>query len=393
MKHISIYLLLLLVLGTSCTERHYYMNTKIQTDGTCSRELWFKANSATLTGSPTDHVKEVQELFSDDRWIKTIGYINEPALCSYPMPEALYDSLQAQIDHTATTRYRLCDTLRVHAKRDFSSVGEMAEAMPFTLAGQPIRTTATLESHFRWFYTDYTYTETFPSISSLFKIPLTHFMDEQMASFWLTGTPNPMRHKSGMAQADYFDKMSSDFLKWLFTNLANDYIDILIENYDSIANPPISKADLLNHKQEFIDRVSQSNFKDGNLLEDEEIEKLTREVFHHDIFSLISKHPYLNSLSQQRSKMYEDLCLFNLDYRLEMPGEIIQINECSENLEFRDGALLVSISGLSLVAPHLTIQAVSTSKNTWAFVLTWIFGFLLIALCLWPLVPRRKEKE
>ena len=282
MKHISLYLLLLLVLCTSCVDRHYYMNTEVHADGTCSRELWFKADSATLTGTPSDRVKDVHQLFADDQWVKTIAPLNEPAICSYPMSQALYDSLQAQILATDTTRYRLGDTLRIYARRDFASVEKMAEAMPFTLAGQSLRTTATLESHFRWFYTDYTYTETFPSLASLFQIPITKYMDEQMASFWLTGTPNPFRHKSGMEQADYFEKMSADFWKWVFANRANDLVDLFIDNYDSIVNAPISKADLLAHKQEFIDHIAQLNIN----IQDEDMKRLSLEIYHQDIPAL-----------------------------------------------------------------------------------------------------------
>lgn len=389
MKHLCLYSLLLLALGTSCTERNYVMNTTIQTDGTCQRELWFKADQATLTGTPTDRVRDVQELFSDARWEKSIGYVGAPALCSYPMSEAQYDSLQADIDRNANPRYRLCDTLRVHAWREFPTVEEMADAMPFTLAGQPIRTTASLQSHFHWFYTDYTYTETFPSIAHLFAIPLTDYMDEQMASFWLTGTPNPLRHKSGMAQADYFDTMTERFWKWVFANRANDYIALLTDNYDSLVNPPVSRADLMEQKQEFIDRIAQSNIN----TQDEDTKRISLEIFHHDILALVSGNPRLDSLSQQRQAIYEDLLTFSLDYRLVMPGEIIQINECSDNLEYRDGALHVSLTGASLLDPHFTIRATSTARNSWAYVLTWAIGLLLIVLCLWPIWSRRKEKE
>ena len=391
MKRIHLSLILLLVLSTSCTDRHYSMNTEVHADGTCSRELWFKADSATLTGTPSDRVKDVHQLFADDQWVKTIAPLNEPVICSYPMSQALYDSLQAQILATDTTRYRLGDTLRIYARRNFASVEEMAEAMPFTLAGQSLRTTATLESHFRWFYTDYTYTETFPSLASLFPIPLTNYMDEQMASFWFTGAPNPFRHMPGMVQADYFEKLTKDFWKWVFANRANDLVDILVDGYDSIANPTISKADLQAHKQEFLDRLAQENLTDFNVIEDKKVHQLAQEVFHCDIIALMT--PSLEAKMNQRTAVYEDLVTFSLDYRLTLPGGIIQINECSENLEFRDGALQTSLTGLSLLAPHYTIRATSTARNEWAYLLTWAIGLALIALCLLPLFRRGKTEE
>lgn len=391
MKRIHLYLILLLALCASCTDRHYAMNTEVHPDGTCSRELWFKADSATLTGTPSDRVKDVRDLFADDQWVKTIAPLNQSALCSYPMSQMLYDSLQAQIDRQDSVRYRLCDTLRIYARRDFATVQQMAEAMPFTLAGQSLRTTATLQSHFRWFYTDYTYTETFPSLASLFRVPITNYMDEQMASFWFTGTPNPFRHMPGMVQADYFEKLTKDFWKWVFANRANDYVELLIANYDSIDNPTISKADLLAHKQEFLDRLAQENLTDFNGIEDKKVHQLAQEVFHCDIFALMT--PSLEAKMNQRNAVYEDLVTFSLDYRLTLPGEIIQLNECSENLEFRDGALQTSLTGLSLLAPQYTIRATSTVRNGWAFLLTWIIALLAIALCLLPLFRKGKTEE
>lgn len=391
MKRIHLSLILLLALCTSCVDRHYYMNTEVHPDGTCSRELWFKADSATLTGTPSDRVKDVHQLFADDQWVKTIAPLNEPVICAYPMSQALYDSLQAQIQATDTTRYRLGDTLRIYARRDFASVEEMAEAMPFTLAGQSLRTTATLQSHFRWFYTDYTYTETFPSLASLFRVPITNYMDEQMASFWLTGTPNPFRHMPGMVQADYFEKLTKDFWKWVFANRANDLVDILVDGYDSIANPSITKSDLLAHKQEFIDRLAQENLTDFNVIEDKKVHQLAHEVFHCDIFALMM--PSLEAKMNQRTAVYEDLVTFSLDYRLTLPGGIIQINECSENLDYRDGALQTSLTGLSLLAPQYTIRATSTVRNDWAFLLTWTVALLAIALCLLPLFRKGKTEE
>ncbi|MBP5679426.1 MAG: hypothetical protein J6X31_00020 [Bacteroidales bacterium] len=391
MKRIHLYLILLLALCASCTDRHYNMNTEVHPDGTCSRELWFKADSATMTGTPTDRVKDVRDLFADDQWVKTIAPLNESALCSYPMSQILYDSLQAQIDSQDSVRYRLCDTLRIYARRDFATVQQMAEAMPFTLAGQSLRTTATLQSHFRWFYTDYIYPETFPSLASLFRVPITNYMDEQMASFWLTGTPNPFRHMPGMVQADYFEKLTKDFWKWVFANRANDLVDILVDGYDSIANPSITKTDLLAHKQEFIDRMAQTDIGDFNVLDDQKTRQLAQDVFHGDIFTLIT--PPLEAKWNQRSAIYEDILTFHLDYRLTPPGEIIQVNECSENLEYRDGALQTSLTGLSLLDPHYTIRATSTVRNGWAFLLTWIIALLAIALCLLPLFRKGKTEE
>ena len=61
-----------------------------------------------------------------------------------------------------------------------------------------IKASSQLEKHFKWFYTDYTFTETFANEdSTLFPIPLSQFLSADTASFWFTGQPNLTRSLSG----------------------------------------------------------------------------------------------------------------------------------------------------------------------------------------------------
>ena len=137
--------------------------------------------------------------------------------------------------------------------------------------------------------------------------------------------------------------------------------------------------------------MAQTDIGDFNVLDDQKTRQLAQDVFHGDIFALIT--PPLEAKWNQRSAIYEDILTFHLDYRLTPPGEIIQINECSENLEYRDGALQTSLTGLSLLDPHYTIRATSTVRNGWAYLLTWIIALLAIALCLLPLFRKGKTEE
>ena len=126
------YLLLstiLLTALTACESGHIDMNTIIHADGTCRREICFKADSAALTKGSINPQSTVLDILNDNDWI-----------------------------------YEVQDTLWVKAYRDFSSPDEMAEAMPLQVAGQQVKSKAKLEKQFRWFYTDYIYTETFESI-------------------------------------------------------------------------------------------------------------------------------------------------------------------------------------------------------------------------------------
>ena len=142
------YLLLstiLLTALTACESGHIDMNTIIHADGTCRREICFKADSVALANGSISAHSNVLDILNDNSWT-----------------------------------YEVQDTSWVKAYRDFSSPDEMAEAMPLQVAGQQVKSKAKLEKQFRWFYTDYIYTETFESIAPTFVIPLTNYMEKDM---------------------------------------------------------------------------------------------------------------------------------------------------------------------------------------------------------------------
>ena len=126
---------ILLTTLTACESGHIDMNTIIHADGTCRREICFKADSAALANGSINAHSNVLDILNDNDWT-----------------------------------YEVQDTLWVKAYRDFSSPDEMAEAMPLQVAGQQVKSKAKLEKQFRWFYTDYIYTETFESIAPTFVI-------------------------------------------------------------------------------------------------------------------------------------------------------------------------------------------------------------------------------
>ena len=212
--------ILLLAALTACESGHIDMNTIIHSDGTCRREICFKADSAALADGSIQDTSNVLGLLNDKGWTCEVQ-----------------------------------DTFRVKAYRDFSSPDEMAEAMPLQVAGQQVRSKAKLEKQFRWFYTDYVFTETFESIAPTFAIPLTNYMEKDMADYWLTGTPDVMKGYSGLEMKDYLDSMEDAYLHFVNANILNDLMDVLAEHYDNILKAPVSKEEFLASKSELIERI------------------------------------------------------------------------------------------------------------------------------------------
>ena len=351
------YLLLstiLLTALTACESGHIDMNTIIHADGTCRREICFKADSAALANGSINAHSNVLDILNDNNWT-----------------------------------YEVQDTSWVKAYRDFSSPDEMAEAMPLQVAGQQVKSKAKLEKQFRWFYTDYIYTETFESIAPTFVIPLTNYMEKDMADFWLTGTPDVMKGYSGLEMKDYLDSMEDAYMHFVNANILNDLMDVLAEHYNDITKAPVSKEEFLASKSELIEQADKTSTDVLNF----EPEKLLAETFKTEAYNQALKDaPVISEAWEQRQNVYVSLLMLDVDYQLTMPGGIIEIYKCGDGV-FRDGELHYRLNGMRLLAPCYTIKATSSGKNNWALYLSLAIILLAIGLCIYMVLHGRACKN
>ena len=351
------YLLLstiLLTALTACESGHIDMNTIIHADGTCRREICFKADSVALANGSINAHSNVLDILNDNSWT-----------------------------------YEVQDTSWVKAYRDFSSPDEMAEAMPLQVAGQQVKSKAKLEKQFRWFYTDYIYTETFESIAPTFVIPLTNYMEKDMADFWLTGTPDVMKGYSGLEMKDYLDSMEDAYMHFVNANILNDLMDVLAEHYDDITKAPVSKEEFLASKSELIEQADKTSTDVLNF----EPEKLLAETFKTEAYNqALKEDSVISEAWEQRQNIYVSLLMLDVDYQLTMPGGIIEIYKCGDGV-FRDGELHYRLNGMRLLAPCYTIKATSSGKNNWALYLSLAIVLMAIGLGIYMVFRGRARKN
>lgn len=401
MKPLHIILLATIVILTSCTDQKVNMNTTINEDGTCSRELWFRTNSASLLNPAEAEGTYIQGILDNDVWSKQCELKSSDRISPYPMPQALYDSLNAEIEQVKARQVQsdtltnkdlrsIADTVQIHAHRNFSTVQEMASALPICLNGQPVKSTAQLTKQFRWFYTYYTYTESFESIAPQFAIPLSTYMSDEAAEYWLTGKPDIFKGNSGMEMKEYQDEMEQKFYRFINVNLVNDALDLLAAGYDSIGNVPLSREEFMAKKQSIIDKADELT---GSPI-DFDHNKFLTEQLGSDVYVKALEGSALYTQWEQRQSFYLAMLMLDVDYQLTMPGGIIEINDCSDGL-FRDGELHYRLTGLRLLSQSYSIQATSKGKNDWAFVLTYLLILAAIGLSLYfsPLGRRFRNSE
>lgn len=392
MKTLYMLIIASVTLLTSCMEKNIQMNTTIREDGTCMRELWFRTDSASLVNPAYVSGTFVLGVLDDETWSKTWRLNDETEEKPYPINVDEYSAIQAALEPVDGARKNASDSVTVHAQREFTSVGAMAEALPLFLNGEQVKSEAKLEKRFRWFYTDYIYTECFAGYDPEFELPLNNYMSDEASSYWLTGTPNLMQGKSGMEMKEYQDKMEKQFYTFLSDNMLNDLMKVLVENYALIENAPVSREEFVSRHDSVLAYSASLN-----TMPDYEYqfnpEEILNKYFDTEVYKDALQHnAELNKQWEKRSNVYVYLMTFSVDYQLTMPGGIINVNEC-QNCVMVNGELHATLDGMRLLMPEYTIQASSSVKNDWALILTVLITLLAIALCTMGLCRRGKVEK
>ena len=342
------------MLLASCQQPDVKMHTIIHEDGTCTREVSY---SNVMTKEERDSL-----------WGNSTGW-------SQPMPECLNIDAYSN-SHTDVGRG---DTVTTSFKRDFGTVEEMSEQSPLQLNGVRLKSKAKLEKHFRWFYTEYTFTETFDCVGNIFKLDATKYADKDVVSFWFTGEPNLLKGLNGAEASQKISEMEPFANKWLKDNLFNVFFDYVVSHYDSIPNPPINKERFC----ELHDSLSNYLLKDKDELPGVESAEELKSFFHSDAYAMFFNEdtPCGKELNKDLFKLL-NIFWFNVSYTLSMPGTVIDTGRGSVN----GGIIYYPLTGERLIPHDYTITATSRATHIWAYIVT----LLVVLLAVGSFLYRKK---
>ena len=175
----------LVLLMTSCSNRDERMLTIINEDGTCSREMSFHPYKEQVQASINEPI-EINGMYYNTDWERTWSIMGDSVQHACPMTEQQWDSLQ-----NVFADQNVPDKILMHFKRHYQNVGEMSDSLTQAVR-HLFKATASLDKHFKWFYTDYTYKEmlAITDINQIFPVSLDRFVSADSASYWFTGEPN-----------------------------------------------------------------------------------------------------------------------------------------------------------------------------------------------------------
>lgn len=342
----------------SCQDGDVRMHTIIHSDGKCVREVSYSNVMS----------KEMR----DSLW----GSTN--VQWSQPVPECL--NIYAFC--SSSTEIGEGDTVTTTFSCPFRSVEEMCQQTPLLLNGTRLQSTASLERHFRWFYTEYTFTEVFNCVGDTFKIAATDYADKDVVSFWFTGQPNLTEGLSGAEASQKLSEMEPFVSKWLNDNLFNVCFDYIVSHYDSIPNPPVSRERFT----ELHDSLANYLLKDRDDLLDLEPKEGFQQFFLSDAYALFfdEETPCGKELNDEFAKRL-NILWFNVPYTLTMPGKVTDAG-CGS---MQGNVIFYPFTGERLIPHDYTITATSRVTHIWAYLLT----FLIIALAAWSLRLKSRKSN
>lgn len=329
----------MLIVGTfivSCSHNQE-MLTVINPDGSCYREFYSHVDSAFRNGNTSEEHNPFPVTI-DSSWDIT-----------YPVGES-----QALIRRNYQSIVELANTFKLKPSHNWSD----------------LQVQYNFDKKFRWFYTYYNYSETYPQIKTTFS-PLIEFMEEEEMDFWLTGQPNLTNGMNGIEMKEYIEELNDKYNQWLAYNYWLAMYNVLINHYEEF-DLSISKENFISLRDSLFNKI---NFEDVTLLDDNTyIGQKLDELLSGNKFTLFfsAKDSPMKNFgnefwNQDFMKYPEDMFTF----KLLMPGEVLK----AEKAVNQNDTLIWRITAYRMIYDNYTLQARSRKANSWAFIIT---GILII---------------
>lgn len=366
----------IMLLMTSCRDNDSRMLTIINEDGTCSREFSFHPYSTSVM-VPSDEPIENDGLHFGAGWQRSWSVVGDSVRHPVPLTQEQWDSLQRVFP-----KQRVRNKILMHTKRNFQNVSEMSDSLT-SIVGHLFKATASLDKHFKWFYTDYVYQETLAitDIEQIFSIPLDRFVSADTASYWFTGQPNLAAGLTGAEQKELLDNIEPKISQWFNAcTMSFVYAQVCLR-YDEVKNPPVSKEQYLALKDSIVMSPAVRNM---DLFSDiSQVSKIIKDFYHSDAYTpLFSDSKEWERVLDKKYKSYEYLVMMapTLDYV--MPGKVMDDGDgVVEN-----NVIHYKFSGERLIPHDYVVTATSRVTNVWAFIVT----ILVILLAIGSFVYKHK---
>ena len=351
------------------------MLTIVNEDGSCMREIVVAADRSLLTTGKYDnddpHVARIE-----DGWELYWGYKGDNSRFPIPMSVEKYDSISREVGPSRAVK----DTICVYARKEYASVEDMCSGSPMFFVDEQAGAEGSLDKEFRWFYTDYVFTEKFSSVADYFKVPVTDFMSEEEALYWFSGTPDLYAGKPTWRYYELLEDLKEKADRWVFANMYYKLLSGIADRYDMVVDPPVSKDEFI---AQLGDVVKQIASYDTYKMEYSTARSIVSSHFGSDAYSpFIYDEWKKEGLYEELDNYFGYLFLFYYDESIVMPGRVID----DGGGIYKDGVVTFKVDAGRFLLKDYEIKVVSRVVNVWAFIVT---AVLASALCVAVIYRRR----
>jgi hypothetical protein len=336
------------------------MLTIVNEDGSCMREIMVDADRSLLTTGKYDN-DDLRVARIEDGWELYWGYKGDSTRFPIPMSAEKFDSISREVGPSRAVK----DTICVYARKEYASVEDMCAGSPMFFVDEQAGVDGSLEKEFRWFYTDYVFTEKFSSVADYFSVPVTDYMSEEEASYWFAGTPDLYAGKPIWRYYEFLEDLKEKADRWVFANMYYKVLSGIADRYDMVVDPPVSKDEFI---AQLRDVVKQLASHDTYKLENSAARSILSSHFGSDAYS-----PFINEDECEKEELYEELdnyfgylFLFYYDESIVMPGRVIDAGGGI----YKDGVVTFTVDAGRFLLKDYEIRVVSRVVNVWAFIVT-----------------------
>lgn len=358
---------------TSC-QKPTDMTTVINPDGSCYREFQAPVDTSFLLGKNIPE-ENPYPVVPDSSW--KVSWVSKSGKIStvFPLSQDMLDSINFINDNpSGNLPTRAYAMVSIH--RDYKSVVELDSAFSFRPDSKwsKLKAKHKLEKKFRWFYTYFKYTETYPRITSEIKIPLENFMTKDEAMYWFRGKPDILKGMNGIEAREYLGEIEDKYNNWFEKNLWEVQFNALLSCYDSLKNCPVTKAELENQKDNLYKYKTQK-------FPGSEMKEVLNAYFKTNSFSELWKNEnspmarFENNFQQTNYNLPEE----TFTYRLVLPGKITDAGDAL----ISGDTLIWRLTAQRIIQAPLVIEAESRKANLWAFILTALVFIVSIGSFVW----------
>ena len=334
------------------------MLTIVNEDGRCMREIMVDADRSLLTTGKYDN-EDPRVARIEDGWELYWGYKGDSTRFPIPMSTERYDSISREVGPSRDVK----DTVCVYARKEYASVEDMCSGSPMFFVDEQTGIDGSLDKGFRWFYTDYVFTEKFSSVADYFKVPVTDFMSEEEALYWFSGTPDLYAGKPTWRYYEMLEDLKEKADRWVFANIYYYLLSGIADRYDVVVDPPVSKDEFI---AQLGDVVKQLASCDTYKLEYSTARSIVSSHFGSDAYS-----PFINEDEWKKDEKlsataFDYLFLFYYNESIVMPGRIIDAGGGI----YKDGVVTFTVDAGRFLLKDYEIRVVSRVVNVWAFIVT-----------------------